>query len=254
MKITRLILFFVVVITVNVFPQVEQAESAFEKGNDFYRNENFMQAVSEYQKVLDNGFVSEELYYNLGNSYYKLGELGRAVLYYEKAVKLNPGYEDAHYNLELAYARTVDKIEAVPSLFIFEWWDSIIAFMPITGWAAWVLFCYVILLASIGIFLISKRGGLKRFSFYLGTVSLFFFIVSSVFLYSKYLRETDVTHAVLLEDTVTAKVSPLENSADAFVIHEGLKFRIEDRVDNWARIKLPDGKVGWLPQNTYGEI
>jgi hypothetical protein len=38
------------------------------------------------------------------------------------------------------------------------------------------------------------------------------------------------------------------------VIHEGIKFRIEDQVKNWVKIKLADGKVGWLTENSFDLI
>ena len=51
-----------------------------------------------------------------------------------------------------------------------------------------------------------------------------------------------------------SKISPDAQSNDAFVIHEGIKFEIEDKVGAWAKIKLPDGKVGWLPDTSFEEI
>ncbi|GBD90794.1 hypothetical protein BMS3Abin04_01513 [bacterium BMS3Abin04] len=50
------------------------------------------------------------------------------------------------------------------------------------------------------------------------------------------------------------KISPPRQSNDAFVIHEGIKFKIEDELNNWTKIKLSDGKVGWLPKNSFGKI
>jgi SH3-like domain-containing protein len=38
------------------------------------------------------------------------------------------------------------------------------------------------------------------------------------------------------------------------VIHEGIKFKIEDEVNSWVKIKLSDGKVGWLPNNVFEVI
>lgn len=45
---------------------------------------------------------------------------------------------------------------------------------------------------------------------------------------------------------VIAKTSPDNQSKDNFLIHEGLKVKIEDELEDWYKIKLPDGKIGWV--------
>jgi SH3-like domain-containing protein len=52
--------------------------------------------------------------------------------------------------------------------------------------------------------------------------------------------------AIIVSATVTTKSSPVQQSVDAFVIHEGLKVRITDSVGDWFQIALADGKVGWI--------
>jgi len=39
-----------------------------------------------------------------------------------------------------------------------------------------------------------------------------------------------------------------------FVIHEGLKVRLEDTLDDWVKIRLADGKIGWILAENAGEI
>ena len=41
---------------------------------------------------------------------------------------------------------------------------------------------------------------------------------------------------------------------DFFVIHEGLKVSVEEDFGDWYKIKLSDGKVGWLPKETLEVI
>jgi len=57
-----------------------------------------------------------------------------------------------------------------------------------------------------------------------------------------------------LTNVVVVKLSPDEKSNDAFVIHEGLKVKLEDKVDNWVKIRLHDGKVGWIVESNVGKI
>ena len=49
-----------------------------------------------------------------------------------------------------------------------------------------------------------------------------------------------------MSPSVTIKSSPDVSGTDIFVIHEGTKVRIEDKISDWNEIKLSDGSKGWL--------
>ena len=40
--------------------------------------------------------------------------------------------------------------------------------------------------------------------------------------------------------------APTFNSEEVFILHEGTKVVVLDAVDNWKKIKLIDGKQGWM--------
>jgi SH3-like domain-containing protein len=41
-------------------------------------------------------------------------------------------------------------------------------------------------------------------------------------------------------------LSPNLRSTEAFVLHEGTAVQVLDTVENWKKIKLSDGKTGWV--------
>ena len=49
--------------------------------------------------------------------------------------------------------------------------------------------------------------------------------------------------------TITVKSSPSSSGVDLFVLHEGTKVEIMDKADNWDKIKIADGSVGWMPSS-----
>jgi SH3-like domain-containing protein len=67
-------------------------------------------------------------------------------------------------------------------------------------------------------------------------------------------RDLNIKNGIIITQVVSAKLSPDTKSNDAFVIHEGLKVKMEDRVDNWVKVRLNDGKIGWLPENDIAQI
>ena len=87
------------------------------KGDSAYIKEDYAAAIQIYEALLKSGEASE-VYYNLGNSYYKIGEIAKAVLNYERALLLQPGNSDIRANLEVARAKTIDKVEPVPEVFL----------------------------------------------------------------------------------------------------------------------------------------
>lgn len=249
------LLFLMVILsaeTGKVFAQSPDALMA--QGNKLYQQGNYDAAIENYHKILSQGFESPALYYNLGNSYFKAGKLGFAILNYERGLKLSPGDEDLSYNLKIANARTVDKITELPKLFIVQWWEILVTVLSVTGWSIVVVIVYLILLTSIGLYLLTKKFNIQKYSFFGASVSLAILILAVVILYSRYNHEASTNYGVLIEPAYSAKISPDIKGNDAFIIHEGIKFVLEDKVNDWYKIRLVDGKVGWIQENSFGKI
>lgn len=89
------------------------------------------------------------MYYNLGNSYYKIGEIAKAVLNYERALLLQPGNSDIRANLEVARAKTIDKVEAIPEIFFVSWIKSLINNMSVDAWATLGITSFILLIVAL---------------------------------------------------------------------------------------------------------
>jgi SH3-like domain-containing protein len=60
--------------------------------------------------------------------------------------------------------------------------------------------------------------------------------------------------AIVMESSVGVKSSPDNKSIDQFIIHEGTKVRVMDRIGEWKEIGIANGNSGWIPSNTIREI
>ena len=226
-----------------------ELENLFAKGNDYYLKGNYEETINIFESIVEKGFEGKSLYYNLGNAYFRVGKLGLAILYYEKAKKLAPSDEDINYNLAFANSKIVDKIETLPRFFIFDWWENLLALLSVSGWTYLSYFFYLLTLISIACYYFARSLKTQRIFFYGGIAVLFLLVISTLLLVVNYNREVNVRYAVITNQEAVTKFSPDQNSKDAFIVHEGLKVKAEDTLNDWTKIKLIDGKVGWVKNN-----
>lgn len=58
-----------------------------------------------------------------------------------------------------------------------------------------------------------------------------------------------------MASSVNVKKTPVANSSDAFVLHEGTRVEITDRsIKGWVGIHLADGRDGWMNPRALEEI
>ena len=246
------IFFLTIILSLNLFAQ--SPDEMMLKANEFHQQQNYNEAISLYKKILSQGYESAPLYYNLGNAFFKEGKLGFAILNYEKGIKLDPNDEDLQFNLRLANSRTVDKIFEVPKIFLIQWLESIVTLFSISTLTFLIVIIFWIFLAAIAVYFFAKNISFQRKAFFVGSISLAVLLIFVAIFILRISRESNLNYGILTEQVYTAKTSPDEKSNDNFVIHEGIKFTIEDEVGNWVKIKLLDGKVGWIEKNSFGRI
>ena len=235
----------------NAFAQ--SPEQVFDQANQLYQQNKFAEARDAYESVVRNGFLSGELYYNLGNAYYKTGDVGKAILNYERALRFMPNDDDLKHNLQLANLMITDKIEATPRLFLWDYWDELKGTFSLRT-LTWVCYCvFVLLIGSICVVVLARTYQLRRLGLWGGSVSTAVLILFIVLLIGKIGEMNRADAAVVTAEITTVKNSPDANSSDAFVLHSGVKVTITDGLNEWVKIRLADGKVGWM-EKTAAEI
>ncbi len=226
-----------------------ELENLFQKGNEHYLKGEYQETIRIFQSIVEKGYQGKSLYYNLGNAYFRIGKIGLAILYYEKAKKISPSDEDVNYNLAFANSKIADKIETLPKFFIFDWWENALALFSISGWTYAAYLFYLFILGAVGYYYFAGSLKGQRIAFYTGIISTFFLVLTIVLLAVNLNRELNYKFGIVVDPVVVVKFSPDQNSKDAFIVHEGLKVQAEDNVNAWIKIKLIDGKVGWLKNN-----
>jgi tetratricopeptide (TPR) repeat protein len=249
----KIILFILFVIPVSVFAQENDAQ-LWEKANAYFTTEKYEKAISLYEQILQSGEESAKLYFNLGNAYYKAGDVNSAILNYERAKILAPNDENIDFNLSIANQFVVTKIEELPKPFFLRWKNSIINKHTADTWSAISIGSFILFLVLLGLFVFSRRAGIKRAAFWIGILTIVFsgFTFSFANHQKKIIKNRN--HAIVFCPRVTVKSSPTKTGTDLFLIYEGLKVEITDSLNTWTEIKLADGNEGWLPDSCIVKI
>jgi tetratricopeptide (TPR) repeat protein len=229
-------------------------ESYITKGNAEYAAGKYQAAAEQYLKVTSSGFQSSALYYNLGNCYFKLGDMPRSILWYERARKLDPGNEDVNFNLNVANSRITDKIEPLPEFFLKRWIWSLIFLQSADNWAVTGIAILIASLILLSLYIASRVLVLRKAGFWGGISALIFALIFLSFAWAGHHSFLSDQAAIILTPTLTVKSSPDEKSTDIFVIHEGCKVVLQDRIGEWFEIRIASGSVGWVKQSDFEKI
>ena len=235
-----------VLLFVSAFLTAQDHRADLYQAEQSYSATKYDTAAVIYQSIIDSGYQSPELYYNLANCYYKLQEIPSAILNYEKALKLSPNDENIIYNLNLCNTLIPDRIEKVPSLFFIRWYQGLYNYLPIDTWAYIGLGLFGLFSLFILIYFLSGTMFLRKLGFWLGVLFLMMSAFTFFLTTQKYSSFQKHDEAIIFTPSITVKSSPAKNSVDLFVIHEGTKVTILDRGGEWQKIKIQNGSIGWI--------
>lgn len=211
-----------------------------------YAQQNYQEAIKQYEALLQNG-VSSELYYNLGNAYYRTDNISRAIINYERALLLSPGDGDIRFNLQMARSKTIDKIVPESEMFFVTWYNSLVNLTSVDGWAVIALCSLALAVILALVYLFSERIALRKAGFFLGAFFVLLFVLSNVFAVQQKDKLLNRTGAIVVSSAATVKSTPAQNGTDLFVLHEGTRVVITDgTMKDWKEVRLADGKEGWI--------
>ena len=81
------------------------------------------------------------------------------------------------------------------------------------------------------------------------------FVSLSIFLAYKnsHFVKNDI-QAIIFAPQTQVKSAPTKSSDVNFELHEGTKVQILETLDNWKKIKIVDGKTGWMNAEDLKEL
>ncbi len=222
---------------------VAEAQQDFVKAAQAYDEGRVHDAIAAYTRLVEAGFSTPELFYNIGNAFYRSGDLGRAVLNYRRAWHLAPRDPDIRANLRFALQSAGAVEPAFPA------WQDFLFKLSRPEWAGIALAAYWLGAAVFALFLLTPwRDPLRRI-----LVALIVLLALSLAGIAAWTSLTRRPEIVVLAPNPKALFAPIANSNPHFAIPAGALARTLETADGWTRIAY-DNKDGWLPQSACAPI
>jgi len=221
-------------------------ENIFSQANELYNKGSYIEAINNYKEIIKNDFHSAELYYNLGNAYYRLDSIASSVYYYEKALQLNPNDRETIDNLELINKTLVDEIDPITTPLIESILNSISNIFYFETWGYISIFFSFLIVALFLSYYFANSSRVKRLTFVLLCISSIFMLVSLINGNKGYNNYINNEYAVIYSYETDLKTEPNYRSETLFMLHEGTKIQVLENYNNWIKIRLVNGQVGYI--------
>ncbi|WJJ96925.1 tetratricopeptide repeat protein [Algibacter luteus] len=223
-----------------------QNQAQFDKANALYNDGKYAEAIDNYMAILETGKHSSDLYFNLANAHYKLNNIAPSIYYYEKALLLNPNDADIENNIAFAKNMTIDAIDVVPDAGFSKLLNTTTNKMTFDNWsklAVALVFVFVMLFL---VYYFAYSTLKKRLAF-IGSISaLILMFITLAFAFHKYNLDKIDNPAIIFAQESKVRSNPNSRSEESFRLHEGTKVQVVEAYNDWNKIKLSDGKTGWI--------
>ena len=231
----------------------EDFNKSFQEGNNLMEEKDFIEASKLYESILEVHPSNSELYYNLGNAYYRLNNIGLAIWAYSQAISLNPRDDDIKYNLLLAKSKRIDNIKISETFVIFTKYIFLRNYFRFNEWFFISSISFLILIISItlcNIFYNIK----ELLNYMVGPLLIINLLVHGI-TFDKYVKLKFEKKAVFIAQSVDVSSEPnLVDGKIIFKIHEGTICDILNQRENWSKVALKDGKIGWVKNKYYRSL
>ena len=245
---------FFLIFWIGIACQAQNLDSLFTSANKLYQQESYVKALEVYQQIESKQHESSALYFNIANIYYKTNQVAPSIYYYEKALKLAPNDKDILFNLGFAQRMTLDTIEALPKSLGQKFRDTVILKFTYNTWAIIaVIFAFLFALLFL-LYHFSYSTVKKRIYFISSILVVVFTLLSIFFSYKNYQYIQNTVSAIIYVQQAAVKNAPTQTSNVNFELHEGTKVLILETLDTWRKIKIADGKTGWIEEKKLKEI
>ena len=217
----------------------------FDDTNPEKEEQKYIDAIKKYESILEKGYQSSNILYNLGNAYYRNDNIGQAVWAYLSSLNLDPRNSDTIYNLNVVRSKIDGVTELPKTIFFIENYRKLkskftVKELFLLGGITFLLFTLV------NLFLILQFLGHKTF-YNIRNAALVLSIIFNLISLDSYIQNQSTKNGVVIKKVLDAFSKPggLKNSV-IFSLNEGSVVEISRANKNWYEITTLYGQKGWV--------
>lgn len=223
--------------------QVTEPALLWALGNSAFRAGRFDEAINHYRALLEAGVDDGDVHYNLGNAHLRRGDLAQAIAAYRAAQARLPRNEDVEANLRFARGKLQDAVappEPPAALRTLLFWHYGLSERELSIAA---VIAQVLFFSALGLAVLARLRPWRWAASVLG-VAVVALVPSLV------VRITSPTRlAVVAAPELAVRSGVGASNVVLFRLHEGAEAWVTAGEEDWVRIRLADGKQGWVPRS-----
>jgi hypothetical protein len=221
------------------------------QANAAYLNGDYQTAIQLYESLVQSGLHNPTVFFNLGNAYYQLRDPGRAMLNYRRVQLFWPRDFDLNHNLGRIVSERIDLLGDETGFFegLAASTVNIVTLIELSSivgllWFAWLG------MAAVAILRKDWRRRLRLPLIVAGCTLIIGLVLLGSRLVINYARPA----GVVVDETAQVMSGPGEDYLRLYQIHAGADVHIWERQNRWVKFSLPDGRMGWLLQDSVGVL
>ncbi len=231
-----------------------EPSSEFTQANDLYRSQDYNNAIIVYNRILDEGWTSFELFYNLAVSHNAIGEYDKAILYMQKAQFEKPNNKMVKTKLdEFRNAAGIDIIE-IDDFLPIKYWNILSQTVSSFSWLLLQVIFSLLTITTLYFWLYGNLNGPnKRKVVSFSILFLFLFVLSYSLGKTSDYHQYNRTKGILMVEGYLYSGAD-ERSDEVRPLKAGVYVEVLDKIDDWVKVRLRNKEEGWVEESSISLI
>jgi len=223
----------------------------FQKAQEHYDNaaskDDYLEAATLYQQIIDSGFISGVVYYNMGNAFMQADKHGLALAAYRQAEQYDPRDPYVKSSIENAFGENSPIVKSKTVMDHLLFWKDWLSYPE--KFYLTTLFASLSLIFALAALFYRNTRSLWRRLMYAAMIVTAVLAVSAAYDWNRFDR---VRHGVVILDNTVARKGASDNFNQAFTntLKETTEFQLIDARGAWIKIRLHNSLEGWIPSDS----